>query len=213
MKKSILQLSVLLFLFLYPLAAQAKENEELESYPFNKRYLMAVMPFEDKTKEGSYAYLGNQIADQLINEIFSYGRYRLIEREKLSALLGELQVQTTDYFKNETIDKIGNQLGAELMLVGSIVDISQHTEKRSLGLISKQETYLKLALEARVVHVSTGEIMVISKWTGEEKTAKKQALVAVKDDAKSSEDLIAEAIKTAVKEMAYKIAKDAPFKE
>ena len=193
-------------------AQSAPEGQKLEPFPFSQKFLMAVMPFEDKTKDQSYGYLGEQIADQLINEIFPYGRYRLIERSKLSALIEEMQVQQTDYFQKDFISKIGHQLGAELMLVGSIVDISQHTEKQSLGIISKQKTSLNISLEARVIYVKTGEIMIISKWSGQEKTSKKRALIATTGDDKSIEDLIAEAIKKGITHMAKSICKDAPEK-
>ena len=108
---------------------------------------------------------------------------------------------------------LGGQLGAELMLVGSIIDISEHTEKQSLGLISKQKTSLNITLEARIILIKTGEILAISKWSGKEETSKKRALVATTGDDKSSEDLIAEAIKKGVKKMAHSICKDAPIKE
>ncbi|MCK5706719.1 MAG: hypothetical protein KAI43_03620 [Candidatus Aureabacteria bacterium] len=199
-------------LFLNPSFIYAEKQEELSQYPFKKRFLMAILPFEDKTKDKKYEYLGSRIADQIINEIFSYSRYRLIEREKLSALVDEMQVQQSEYFKKDVINKIGNQLGAELMLVGSIIEISKHTDKQSLGLISKQKTIIKISLEARVVHIATGEIIVISKWSGEEKTSKKRALIATTGDNKKEEELIADAIKKAVKKIAYQISKNAPVK-
>jgi curli biogenesis system outer membrane secretion channel CsgG len=204
----------LLFLLL-PAACHAKEDKapEMEPFPMPQRYLMAVMPFEDKTKDQKYAYLGNQIADQLINEIFPYGRYRIIEREKLTAIIAEMQVQQTDYFKKDFISRIGNQLGAELMLVGSIIEVSQNTEKKSLGLMAKEETHLTVSLEARVIRIETGEILAIAKWSGKETSAKKRALVAVTDDARSDEDLLTEAVRRGIAELTETICTDAPKKD
>ena len=43
----------------------------------------------------------------------------------LKLLLEELNFQQTSYLQKDVIDNIGKQLGAELMLVGSIIDISE----------------------------------------------------------------------------------------
>jgi curli biogenesis system outer membrane secretion channel CsgG len=193
--------------------AEEKNHQPIEPIPINKQYLMAVMPFEDKTKEQKYGYLGNQIADQLISEIYPYQRFRLIERERLAAIIEELQIQQTDYFKKEFVSKIGNQLGTEVMLTGSIIDIVQKTEKRSIGIASKEETTLSISLEARIIRIDTGEILSISKWTEKEVSSKKQALVAVKDDSRKTEDLIADAVRKAVAQMAYELCKNAPSKQ
>jgi curli biogenesis system outer membrane secretion channel CsgG len=194
-------------------SAGEKKHQPIEPFSIDKQYLMAVMPFEDKTKEQKYGYLGNQIADQLISGIFPYKRFRLIERERLTAIIDELQIQQTDYFKKEFVSKIGNQLGAEVMLAGSIIDILQKTEKRSIGLASKEETTLSISLEARIIRIDTGEILSISKWTEKEVFSKKQALAAVKDDSRKSEDLIADAVRNAVVEIAYELCKNAPSKQ
>lgn len=207
---------LLTFSLLAPVAgmpsAEENKHQPIEPLPINKQYLMAVMPFEDKTKEQKYGYLGNQIADELISEIFPYQRFRLIERERLTAIIEELQIQQTDYFKKEFVSKIGNQMGAEVMLTGSIIDVAQKTEKRSIGIASKEETTLSISLEARIIRIDTGEILSISKWTKKEVSSKKQALVAVKDDSRKTEDLISDAVRNAVAQMAYELCRNAPCK-
>ncbi|MBN2145031.1 MAG: hypothetical protein JW774_10440 [Candidatus Aureabacteria bacterium] len=191
-----------------------KESKQiLEPFDEKERYLLAVMPFEDKTKEQQYQYLGNPVADQMIYEIFSYQRFRIIEREKLTAVLQELQIQQTDYFKQETVSQLGKQLGAELMLLGSIIHVSENKQKKSLGIISKEETTLEISLEGRLVNLSTGEILAISKWNGKEKTAVKKALGAVKEGEKNKDGLISNALDRATKEMAYDICRQAPRKK
>ena len=188
-------------------------SDTLKPYSYKERYILAILPFEDKTKEKKYKDLGIRIADMLISELFDYQRFRIIERGKLSTILGELKLQQTEYFQKDFTEKLGTQIGAELMLVGSILDISSYDKKRSLGIISKNTKYISVRLEARIILVKTGEIMEIAKWQGKVKSSKKRALIAVKDDKKSTNAMISEAIKKAVKELAKKIAENAPKKE
>ncbi|MDP8219303.1 MAG: CsgG/HfaB family protein [Candidatus Theseobacter exili] len=200
------------FIWLVSTAAfsEKKSEKELGSYLFNKRYLMAVMPFEDRTKDKRHPEIGKIIADQLTNDLFPYKRQRLIERIKIDSILKEANFQQSDYFKEGVIEKIGNQLGAELAVVGSVIDISEKKKKKSIGIASIEDTVLLLTLEARVVLIKTGEILVISKWSGNERSRRKRALIATTDDAKSWDELLTGLIDEGSKEMAYEISREIP---
>ncbi len=186
-------------------AKKKKTNEMLEPFPFNKRYILIITPFEDMTKDKKFKHLGNSIADQLVNEVFEFERYRLIERKKLDLVLEELNFQQSDYLKADFALKIGDQLGAELMLIGNIIEVSESKNKKSIGIASIKSTEISISLEARLVLIKTGEIMAISRWRGTDKISKKRALVAVTGNENNTNALIDKILKKGVKHIAYDI--------
>lgn len=212
MKRVIILLLCYLFSCFFALSAK-DEMKKIEPFPFQERYILAVTPFEDKTKNHEFRALAEGIPDQIIGALFPYNRFRIIEREKIKAIILELNFQQTDLFKKDVLNQMGRQLGAEVMLIGSIVDVSESTETKSLGILKKEEKTVKISLEARLILISTGEIMAISKWNGEEKSAVKKAFGASKNDSRNINQLISEAVRKAVKQFAYEIARDSPKKK
>lgn len=200
-------------MLLLPAAFAGKQDPPpLEPYPFNERHLLVVTSFNDETREKKFASLGTRIADQLINEIFQYNRYRLIERNQFKALLDELNFQQSGYLDKENASRIGKMLGAELMLVGSLTELSEKQKKRSVGFASTKKTVVNLAMEARVVLMETGEIVAISSWSGEQKKSRKQALMAVSENQSGIENLIDRALEEGIRHIAYEICRSAPRK-
>ena len=71
-------LIVLIFLFftVNTYAKSKQKNKTLEPYEFSKRYIIVVLPFEDKTKEKKYEAIGAGIADQIeqaVSQVLSDG--------------------------------------------------------------------------------------------------------------------------------------------
>ncbi|EKD25791.1 MAG: hypothetical protein ACD_79C01506G0002 [uncultured bacterium] len=202
-----------LFLFAEDSENTEEKKESLEPYSLNQRYMMMVNDFEVSSKNEEYQYLGEKIADKLINEIFKYQRYRIIERKRMKLILDELSFQQSGFADKDFMTKVGNQLGAELLLTGSVTDISKKSEKKSIGIASKIDTDISVKIEARVILIRTGEIMAISSWDGKDKVSDKRALVAVKQDKSEVDAVIDELVTNAVDKIAFDLSKNAPVKE
>lgn len=141
----------------------------------NTRPQIAVLDFEYGTVDnwwGQYD-IGKGIADQLVDALVEDGSFRVIERKKLAAILGEQDFAASGRAdpSAQTMAKIGKVLGVKYILVGSITKFS--TESRGGGLRVKgiglggKKTKSEVRITGRIIDMSTGEIMISGKGVGE----------------------------------------------
>ena len=128
---------------------------------------VAVMNFENNS---TWSYwgdnLGKAAADELVTQLFRTGSFSLVERTQLEALLAEQDLGASGAVDTSTAARIGQLLGVQLILTGSITQFSiEHTSGglRSFGAsVSRAES----VLDVRMVNTTTGEIMLAESGEG-----------------------------------------------
>jgi curli biogenesis system outer membrane secretion channel CsgG len=141
----------------------------------SKRPLIAVMDFDYGTIDhwwGQYD-IGKGMADQVVNALVEDGSFRVIERKKLDTVLAEQDFAQSDRADPSAakLAKMGKVLGVRYILAGSITKFS--TEARGGGVRVKgiglggKKTKSEVALTARVIDATTGEILISAKGLGE----------------------------------------------
>ena len=141
----------------------------------SKRPLIAVMDFDYGTIDnwwGQYD-IGKGMADQVVNALLEDGSFRVIERKKLDTVLAEQDFAQSDRADPSAakLAKMGKVLGVKYILAGSITKFS--TEKRGAGVRVKgiglggSKAKSEVALTARVIDATTGEILISAKGLGE----------------------------------------------
>jgi curli biogenesis system outer membrane secretion channel CsgG len=140
-----------------------------------KRPTVAVMDFDYGTVDnwwGQYD-IGKGMADQVVDALVNDGSFRVIERKKLDTVLAEQDFAQSDRADPSAakLAKIGKVLGVKYIIAGSITKFS--TESRGgavrvkgIGLGGKKAKS-EVALTARVIDATTGEIMISAKGLGE----------------------------------------------
>ncbi len=141
----------------------------------SKRPTVAVMDFDFGTVDnwwGQYD-IGKGMADQVVDALVNDGSFRVIERKKLDTVLAEQDFAQSDRADPSAakLAKIGKVLGVKYIIAGSITKFS--TESRGgavrvkgIGLGGKKAKS-EVALTARVIDATTGEIMISAKGLGE----------------------------------------------
>jgi curli biogenesis system outer membrane secretion channel CsgG len=135
---------------------------------------IAVLDFEYGTVDnwwGQYD-IGKGIADQLVDALVNDGTFRVIERKKLNAILGEQDFAASGRAdpSAQTMAKIGKVLGVKYILVGSITKFS--TESRGGGVsvhgigLGGKKAKSEVRITGRIIDMSTGEILVSGKGVG-----------------------------------------------
>ncbi len=83
---------------------------------------VAVSEFEDKmSSAGQYrAEYGRGMADMLSDSLFHSGRYIVLERQKLQAVMAEQNLGASGRVKKETAAQVGELEGAELLVTAAI---------------------------------------------------------------------------------------------
>src|SRR5512134_3540279 len=141
----------------------------------SKRPLIAVMDFDYGTIDnwwGQYD-IGKGMADQVVNALLEDGSFRVIERKKLDTVLAEQDFAQSDRADPSAakMAKMGKVLGVKYILAGSITKFSNESRGggvrvKGIGLGGKK-TKSEVALTARVIDATTGEIVASAKGLGE----------------------------------------------
>jgi curli biogenesis system outer membrane secretion channel CsgG len=137
--------------------------------------MVAVMDFDYGTVDnwwGQYD-IGKGMADQVVDALVNDGSFRVIERKKLDTVLAEQDFAQSDRADPSAakLAKVGKVLGVRYIIAGSITKFA--TESRGGGMRVKgiglggKKTKSEVALTARVIDATTGEIVASAKGLGE----------------------------------------------
>jgi curli biogenesis system outer membrane secretion channel CsgG len=127
--------------------------------------VVAVNEFKNETSAGWwYGGAGRDLADMLTNELQATGKFKLVEREKLAAVLDEQDLADSGRIKKGTGAKIGKLTGAQYIITGSLSAYEEDVQGTGGGLSfrgisvggKKESAYL--AVDLRVIDTTTGEV-------------------------------------------------------
>jgi curli biogenesis system outer membrane secretion channel CsgG len=139
---------------------------------------VAVMNFDYGTVRtyvsqifGSDQDVGKGISDLLVQKLVQDGKYSVIERNALDKIIAEQNFSNSDRADATTAAKIGKVLGIDAIIIGSITQFGrddQHTKvggggyglgKFGLGGVGTSKAKAVVAVSARIVNTTTGEIL------------------------------------------------------
>jgi curli biogenesis system outer membrane secretion channel CsgG len=103
------------------------------------------------------------MADMLVTDLVQSERYIVLERAEINAVLDEQNLGTSGVVTAESAAKVGQMLGAEIVVFGAITEFgykerSTGGRTRRLGLGVKSTTAV-VATDVRMVNATTGEII------------------------------------------------------
>ena len=142
---------------------------------------VAVIEFKNKA-DNQWWYHGGAEAmqDVFVTELVKSGKFRVVEREQLAALMAEKNLTLSGDVDPSTAVKIGKLLGVNYLLTGSVTEYGV-TDKgahgRSIGLpgFSADKRTFVAAANARLIDTTTGEIV----WADEASAGESSAKVSV----------------------------------
>jgi curli biogenesis system outer membrane secretion channel CsgG len=134
---------------------------------------VAVSRFQDRTGSG-YHSLGEGVSDMLATALVKSGKFSVLERQEIDRVLQEQQFGQSFMVTPETAPKVGQILGVELMVVGSVTEFG--TKSSSIGgatsllggSITKKTA--RCVVDIRLVNTTTGEIVAAESKEGSEST-------------------------------------------
>jgi curli biogenesis system outer membrane secretion channel CsgG len=149
----------------------------------SKRPTVAVLDFDYGTVQQWWSAnwdIGKGISDMLVDELVNDGTFRVIERKRLDAVLGEQNFSNSDRADPSaaSVAKIGKVLGVKYLIVGSITKFGTEEKHQSfgggafgagkygLGNVGREKGKANVAITARIIDVSTAEIMAGAKGEG-----------------------------------------------
>ncbi len=140
---------------------------------------IAVLEFKSKAENQWWYHNGSAAAqDVFVTELFKSGKFRVVEREQLAALMQEKNLTLSGDLDPATAVKVGKILGVNYLLTGSVTeygatDVGGHAPgvRRLPGFSAGKRNFVA-AMNARLIDTSTGEIVWADEGRGEESSVK-----------------------------------------
>ena len=188
----------------------APKLPEYEKYNHNEKRLIGVLPIGNATGEEKYNELFGSMSGKYINELKNTGRYRVVEREKLSEVLKEHALSASGVIDVATATEIGKVLGVDAVVISSISKVA-FRKGMLFGLIAWiHKKSIEVSMEARIVDVNTAEVLSTASTIAKAWDRKWVALFVFRLGGKNSrEQLETNAVDYAVAETAYRLGADA----
>jgi len=138
---------------------------DIEAEP--TRVDVSLLPARERDSR-LFTDLGTGIGDIVTRELFELGRFQLVERRELAAVLAEQDLGDTGRFDASTVADVGRLVGAELILVGAVTELSIDRASAVVpGFLGGATlTTVQVGVELRFVEVATGRILGIGSGIG-----------------------------------------------
>lgn len=140
---------------------------------------LAVLEFKSKA-DNQYWWHGGAEAmqDVFVTELVKSGKFRVVEREQLAALMQEKNLTLSGDVDPSTAVRVGKLLGVNYLLTGAVTEYGI-TDKgahgpgigRLPGFSAGKRSFVAAA-NARLIDTSTGEIVWADEARGEESSVK-----------------------------------------
>jgi curli biogenesis system outer membrane secretion channel CsgG len=174
---------------------------------------VAVLEFKNKASNYSWNWYnaGRGAQDMLVTELVKTGRYRVIEREQLAAIMQEKNLSLSGDVDPRTAVKIGKMLGVEYLVTGAVTQLGTTNRGASVpggfGLpsVSVHSQKAEAALDARAFSTSTGEIVWADTASGE--TSDASVYVAGAGGGASDQGKVDKILRPVVQKLAASFAK------
>lgn len=113
--------------------------------------------------------LGRAAADELNTQLVQSGDFTVIERSRLRALIAEQDLGQSGRVDASTAARIGQLLGVQAIVTGSVSQFSVKTTGGGIGPVSASYSNAESVLDVRLVNTETGAIMAAVEGEGSKK--------------------------------------------
>lgn len=126
---------------------------------------MGVAEFQNDTSAGWWSGgVGRDLAGMLTNELAGTGKFKMVERQKLDAVLEEQDLADSGRINKKTGAKIGKLTGAQYLVVATLSAFENDVKGTGGGVSfrgisvggKKEDAYM--AVDLRVIDTTTGEV-------------------------------------------------------
>jgi serine/threonine protein kinase/tetratricopeptide (TPR) repeat protein len=131
---------------------RGKPPAETPAKPPSRRLTVAVLNFKNSTSRPEAAWLSTALSEMLTTELAAGEELRTITGEEVAQMKMNLSLADSDTLTAQTLSQVGKTLGADLVVLGSYVDLAGG----------------KLRVDLHLQDVARAETLISVKETGEE---------------------------------------------
>ncbi len=122
----------------------------------NKAAVSNSISFED----------ASMVSDYMVENLLDSGRFNVIEREQLKAILDEHLLNLTGLVDPSTAVQIGKISGVEYLVYGSIAGLSAERSTLAVGGIDGRKFKVTANIMVRFIDLQTGRIVLAARGKG-----------------------------------------------
>lgn len=138
---------------------------------------IAVLEFKNKADNQWWYHGGAEAAqDVFVTELVKSGKFRVIDREQLAALMREKNLSLSGDIDPSTAVQAGKLLGVQYFLTGAVTEYGNTKVGGSGFGVSVGKKKFVAAMNARIIHTDTGEIL----WADEARAENSSMKVRVR---------------------------------
>ncbi|MGD8726391.1 MAG: CsgG/HfaB family protein [Gemmatimonadales bacterium] len=131
---------------------------------------VAVLPLQNNSTWHYWGdHLGAAASDELTTQLVRSGKFSVIERQQLEAIMAEQNLGQSGRVNPATAAQLGEILGVQVVFLGSITQFSIDTKSAGIGGIGGSYSEAESVLDIRAVNTSTAEIMSVSEGSGKKR--------------------------------------------
>jgi curli biogenesis system outer membrane secretion channel CsgG len=129
---------------------------------------LAVVRFENKVMTplpNACWQIGDGLAEMLTSELFKTDRFIMVERSALADIVREQEMGQTGLVRKETAAKVGELLGAQLLVAGAVTTFEAGASGGGAGLgiagyaVALKSRNARVGIDIRLVDAATGQIL------------------------------------------------------
>jgi curli biogenesis system outer membrane secretion channel CsgG len=167
---------------------------------------LAVLEFGHKALNAQWWGSGGAAQDMFITQLVKSGKFTVVDRERLAALMQEKNLSLSGDVSAATAVQAGKLLGVEYMLVGDVTEFGEQTNKAQVGWgigVDVRKKKFIAALDVRLLSVMTGEIL----WaeTGKKEESSSNVYVAGIGGGVDDERMFDKVLRPIVEELSGKL--------
>jgi curli biogenesis system outer membrane secretion channel CsgG len=139
--------------------------------PNGPKLRVCVMDFTDKSAQGG-GQIGTGMKEQLVTALSQTNAFIVLERDALNAVMAEQDMGQTGRFKEGTVAKTGELVGASFLIYGAVTEYSDSESSVSGGVqglgsignviapaVGAALNQAHVAIDMRLVDTQTGQVV------------------------------------------------------
>lgn len=152
-------------------ATSVNKTEEVESKYTGPKRRIGVVEFENKSAYGQ-GRLGGAASDILVTELVKSGKFIVVERDRMNKILDEQKLQSQGMTDPQTAAKVGQILGLEAIVVGSVSQFGVKKEGSDYLLTQSKRQVADVTVDIRLIDVQSGQVILADSGKGMAKSSK-----------------------------------------
>jgi curli biogenesis system outer membrane secretion channel CsgG len=139
--------------------------------------VIAVAEFKNETTASWWSSsVGKDLAGLLSNELAATNEFRVVERQKMDAIIQEQNLMASGRAKLSNAAQMGKLFGAQYLVMGTVTSYEEQAKSNGSGLsfggisVGGKSAQAYVAVDIRVVDTTTGEISFVRTIEGNSKS-------------------------------------------